>query len=49
MVNQNLCFTTDLALVGTTDTSGLASTITEYSDGYKGTISLNLEMILMGA
>lgn len=49
MVSENLCFTSDLKLEGTTDTSGLSATITAYSDGYKGTISLNLEMILNGA
>lgn len=48
MVNENLCGTSDLLLAGTTDTSGLSSTITEYSDGYKGTLTLNLEMLLAG-
>ena len=41
--------TADLKLEGTTDTSSLSTTITDYSDGYKGTISLDLEMILTGA
>lgn len=40
---QNLCLSSDLLLVGTTDTSTLASAITAYSDGYKATISLDLE------
>jgi len=49
MVSENYCFTTVLELVGTTDTSGLSSTITTYSDGYKAVLALNLEMILTGA
>lgn len=40
---ENLCLSSDLQLVGTTDTSTLDSTITAYSDGYKATISLDLE------
>jgi hypothetical protein len=40
---ENLCLSSDLQLTGTTDTSGLDSTITAYSDGYKAKISLNLE------
>lgn len=46
---ENLCLGSDLALTGTTDTSGLDSTITAYSDGYKAKISLTLEQILPGA
>lgn len=45
---ENLCLGSDLALVGTQDTSGLDATITAYSDGYKAKISLNLEQILPG-
>lgn len=39
----------DLKIEGTTDTSSIGATITAFSDGYKGTISLNLEMLLTGA
>lgn len=48
-VNENLCGGSDLKLEGTTDTSALSSTITAYSDGYKGTLTLDLEMVLAGA
>lgn len=48
-MHESLCLDSDLELSGTTDTSGLASTITAWSDGYKGTISLALEQILPGA
>jgi len=46
---ENLCLSSDLQLTGTTDTSGLDSTITAYSDGYKAKITLTLEQILPGA
>lgn len=46
---ENLCLGSDLALTGTTDTSGLDATITAYSDGYKAKLSLDLEQILPGA
>lgn len=49
MVNQNYCLGSDLELTGTTDTSGLVTAITDYSDGYKAKLVLNLEMILPGA
>jgi hypothetical protein len=49
MVNENYCLGSNLKLEGTTDTSALSSTITAYSDGYKATLSLDLEMILPGA
>lgn len=48
-VNENYCISSNLKLEGTTDTSALSSTITAYSDGYKATITLDLEMILPGA
>lgn len=46
---ENLCLASDLALTGTTDTSGLDSTVTAYSDGYKAKVTLSLEQILPGA
>lgn len=49
MVSDNLCISSDLLLAGTTDTSSLASTITDYSDGYKGTWTISLENFLVGA
>jgi len=48
-INEHYCMGSNLKLEGTTDTSALSSTITAYSDGYKGTIALDLEMILPGA
>jgi len=45
----NPCLGSNMQLSGTTDTSGLSSTITEYSDGYKGKITLALEMFIGGA
>lgn len=48
-LNENYCGGSNLKLEGTTDTSSLSSTITAYSDGYKGTLTLDLEMILPGA
>jgi len=48
-VSEQYCLSSNLALVGTSDTSGLSSTITAHSDGYKATVSLGLEMILPGA
>jgi len=49
LYTQNKCAATNLLLEGTTDTSGLASTVTAYSDGYKATVSVGLEMQLNGA
>lgn len=49
IVSKNWCSGSNLKLEGTTDTSSLSSTITAYSDGYKGTLTLDLEMILPGA
>lgn len=46
---ENLCLASDLQLTGTTDTSGLDSTVTAYSDGYKAKVTLALEQILPGA
>lgn len=48
-VNDNLCLTSHLNLAGTADTSGLGDTITAWSDGYKGTTTLELDYILPGA
>lgn len=49
MVNENYCAGTDLMLAGTADTSSLSSTITDFSDGYLGTITIALEMFQAGA
>lgn len=46
--SENWCSSSNLKLEGTTDTSSLSSTITAYSDGYKGIITLDLDMILPG-
>lgn len=48
-VNEQYCLSSNLELTGTSDTSGLSTTITAFSDGYKAKISLALEMILPGA
>jgi len=48
MVNNNYCTGSDLLLAGS-DISSLTSTVTDYSDGYKGTISLELDSMLAGA
>jgi len=47
-VNQNYCGGSNLDLTGTSDTSGLTTAITSWSDGYMAKITLNLEMILPG-
>lgn len=49
MVNEQHCLASNLELTGTANTSGLSSTITAWSDGYKAKIALSLEMILPGA
>jgi len=48
-VSENYCSSTNLKLAGTSDTSGLSSTITAYSDGYQATLTMDLEWILTGA
>ena len=48
-VNEQYCLSSNLELTGTSDTSGLSSTITAWSDGYKAKVTLSLEMILPGA
>lgn len=48
-VADNRCTTSNLLVSGTTDTSGLSSTITAYSDGYKATITIALEQLAGGA
>lgn len=48
-VEENKCITSDLLLAGTANTSSLATAITDYSDGYKATWSINLQMFLNGA
>jgi hypothetical protein len=48
-VEENKCITTDLLLAGTANTSSLASVITDFSDGYKATWTINLQMFLNGA
>jgi len=49
MVNQQFCGGSNLELTGTADTSALTATITDWSDGYKAKVTMNLEMILPGA
>lgn len=49
MVNQNYCGGSNLELTGTADTSSLSSTITDWSDGYKAKVTLDLEYLLPGA
>jgi hypothetical protein len=49
MFRDNMCLGSNLELTGTTDTSALAATITEWSDGYKAKLTLSLEMLLQGA
>jgi len=44
-----MCGGSNLDLSGTSDTSALSSTITDWSDGYKAKVTMNLEMILPGA
>jgi hypothetical protein len=46
---NNNCAASNLLLEGTTDTSGLASAVTAYSDGYKATVTVGLEAQLNGA
>lgn len=46
---ENMCISADLKLEGTTDSSSLSNTITAFSDGYKGILTIDLEMILTGA
>jgi hypothetical protein len=48
MVSENYCGGSNLKLEGTPDTSALTNTITYFSDGYKATLTLNLEMFLPG-
>ena len=48
-VSEQYCIGSNLELTGTSDTSGLSSTITSWSDGYKAKVTLSLEMILPGA
>jgi hypothetical protein len=48
-VNQNLCLGSNLELTGTTTTSTLAATITDWSDGYKAKVSVALEQVLAGS
>lgn len=47
--STNMCLGSNLLLEGTTDTSSLSTTITDWSDGYKATSTLNLETFLGGA
>lgn len=42
-LTDNYCITSTLLLAGTTDTSGLAQAIKDYSDGYKATWDIALE------
>jgi len=45
----NFCSGVNLKLEGTTDTSSLSATITDYSDGYKATSTVSLETFMGGA
>lgn len=47
--STNMCLGTNLLLEGTTDTSSLGTVITDWSDGYKATSTINLETFLGGA
>lgn len=47
--SDNLCLNSHLYLVAASDTSGLDDTITQWSDGYLGKTTLELEYILPGA
>jgi len=49
LVCHNYCADTNLLLAGTADTSGLAQTIKDYSDGYQATLSVGLEYFNGGA
>lgn len=49
LVNQNYCADTNLLLAGLADTSSLAQTVKDYSDGYQATISVGLEYFNGGA
>lgn len=46
---SNLCHDSNMLLAGTDDTTTLSPDITAYSDGYKATITLSLELIMAGA
>lgn len=48
-VSDNLCLNSHLYLVAVGDTSGLDDTITQWSDGYTGKTTLELDYILPGA
>jgi hypothetical protein len=49
LFQENVCSSSNLLLEALADTSGLASAITEYSDGYKAAITITLESQLNGA
>lgn len=49
MFCDNYCSTATLLLEGTTDTSTLVTAVQDYSDGYKATSTMALEMLLNGA
>lgn len=49
LVYQNLCSTSTLTIAGLTDTSSLAQTVKDYSDGYKATVNIALEYFNGGA
>lgn len=48
-VTDNFCADTNLLLAGQADTSTLPAAVTAYSDGYKATITMALDMVMMGA
>merc|ERR1711981_1161831 len=46
--SDNLCLASHLNLEGTADTSSLSTTVTQWSDGYKGKTTLEMDYILPG-
>lgn len=46
---NNRCATANLLLAGTADTTALTSTVTDWSDGYRATMSIGLEFFNGGA
>lgn len=49
LVYQNYCATAKITVAGLTDTSSLAQTVKDYSDGYSATINIGLEYFNGGA
>jgi len=49
LYRENYCSATNILLEGTTDTSGLASAVTDYSDGYFAKSTISLDTLFNGA